>query len=76
MRLGHVFLDGGEAPLVKAAGVACDAAVLAEDLDDGRGDAHVHFLLDQLVGHAVAVALDLDVVVDVDGQSFSIRRTR
>ena len=31
-----------------------------------RGEAHVHFLTYQRVGDAVEVAVDLDVVVDVD----------
>ena len=40
---------------------------LREDLDRGGAQAHLHPLADQLVGDAVAVAVDLDVVVDVDG---------
>jgi len=38
-----------------------------EDLDAGRGDEDVHGLVDQLVGHRVAVPVDDDVIIDVDG---------
>ena len=43
-----------------------DALVLEEHLDGGAGEAHLDDLTGQLVGNGVVVALDLDVVVDVD----------
>jgi len=48
-----------------AAAMRGDAAVLEEDLDDGGGEPHDP-LVQELVGDAVVVVLDCDVIVDVD----------
>jgi hypothetical protein len=43
-----------------------DAPALEEELDDGRGEADLDALVQELVGDAVVVVVDGDVVVDVD----------
>ena len=43
-----------------------DAHALVVDLDGARVEAQLDALADQVVGHRVVVAVELDVVVDVD----------
>jgi hypothetical protein len=52
--------------LVVTAQVRGDALVLEEHLDNAAGEAHLDDCSGQLVGHGVVVALDLDVIVNVD----------
>ena len=61
----HVLGHGGRSA-VAASRVGGHAPALEEDLDGGGGVADLDLLADQLVGHAVEVAVDLDVVIDVD----------
>ena len=49
------------------------APALEEDFDGRVGAADLDPLADQLVGHAVEVAVDLDVVVDVDAADLPAR---
>ena len=56
--------------MVEAPGVRYQAAALVVDLDDGSGVARFDLLVDELVGDAVGMAIDLDVVVDVDPAGF------
>ena len=58
---------------VVAPRVGRHAAALEEDLDGRGGVADLDLLADQLVGHAVGVALDRDVVVDVDAARLPAR---
>ena len=68
----HVLGHGGRSA-VAAAGVGRHASVLEEDLDGRGGVADLDLLSDQLVGHAVEVAVELDVVVDVDAAELPAR---
>ena len=68
--LGAVRGVGGEAALERTAGVGRHAAAVMQDLDGGRGQADVDLFVDEAVGDAVGVALDADVVVDVDAGVF------
>ena len=43
-----------------------DALAAMEALDGVGGDAHVHLFFDERMGHGVVMAVDLDVIVDVD----------
>ena len=61
----HVVGDGGRPPVV-ASPVGPHPAPLEEDLDGRRGVADFDLLAEELEWHAVGVALDQDVVVDVD----------
>ena len=66
MFFGPVLGQGGVTAGRKTSGVSSDAAALEEDLNGGGGEAGFDLLVDTAVGNAVVVAVDLDVVVDVD----------
>ena len=70
---GHVLGHGGRLSVV-APPVGRHALAAMEDLDRVRRVADLDLLADQLVRHAVDVALDLDVVVDVDGAQLPLRQ--
>jgi hypothetical protein len=61
-----VLAESGVLALPVLAEVACDALVAVEDLDRARRGAKVDLLVHELVGHAVKVVLEFDVVVEVD----------
>ena len=61
---GHVLGHGGRLSVVAPA-VRRHALAAMEDLDRVRRVADLDLLADELVRHAVDVAVDLDVVVDV-----------
>ena len=64
--LGHVGGGGGVPARRVIAPMGGDALAAMEELDGRRADARVHDLVDQGVGDGVVVAVNLDVVVDVD----------
>ena len=66
MGLGHVGRDRGVAAPYPGADVAGDALALVEDLDGFAGEPGIELAFDQLIGHRVVVAVELDVVVDMD----------
>jgi len=68
MLLGPVLGQGGVTARCRTAGVSRDAATFEEDLDGGGREADFDLLVDAAVGNAVVVAVDLDVVVDVDAR--------
>ena len=59
-----------------------EAPALEKQLDDGGGEPHLDALVQQLVGDAVVVVLDDDVVVDVNagvaprGKAFGVSSPR
>ena len=63
---GHVFGRGGKAAPARIPGVAGNALPTVENFQRGAGHPHFQRLAHQRVWDAVAVALKLDVVVDVD----------
>ena len=73
MALGHVLPDGGVAPGDEAAQMGSNALAGMEDLDRGGGEPGVQLLAGQLVGHAVIVAINLDVIVDRRPDRFPLR---
>ena len=48
------------------------AHAAVKDLHRGGGGPHLHLLLGELIGHAVPVVVELDVVVDVDAGRFPV----
>jgi hypothetical protein len=66
MCLGPVGGLGCERAFTSAPDVRGDPAVTEQDLDHALGQADIDLLAHVDMGHAVVVALDLDVVVDVD----------
>ena len=62
----HVGVGRAVATHLGTARMAGHAATSDEDLDRARGDADIGPLADELIGNAVVVALDLEVVVDAD----------
>jgi hypothetical protein len=49
------------------------AATFEEDFDGGRGEAGLEGFVDQLIGNAVKVVVDRDVIVDVGPADFPFR---
>ena len=62
----HVLDDRGIAAHAVVTGVAGDAAATMQQFDHARRDARIELEADQRVRHAVAVLVDLDVIVDVN----------
>jgi hypothetical protein len=60
-----MLLDRGGVVGRRVAGVRSDAQPFVKDLHRRGGRADLDLLLRELVWHAVPVAIDLDVVVDV-----------
>ena len=69
----HVLAMGGRLPVV-APPVRRQSLAAIEDLDRVRGVADLDLLADQLERHAIDVALDLDVVVDVGAAQLPVRQ--
>ena len=68
MRGGPMRIDGGVRPRLRAARVTGYTLAPMKDLHGQGRVAHVQLLMHQGVGSAVIVALDLDVVIDVDAR--------
>ena len=66
MRFGHVLGDGGGFPGAIAPEMGGDSSALEEDLDGGLGEPHLHLLMNELIGNAVVMAIQLDMVIDID----------
>jgi hypothetical protein len=64
--LGHVGGIGGVAAAAVGAAMGADALAAMEDLDRAHAGAHVDGLVHEGVGDGVVVAVELDVVIDVD----------
>ncbi len=60
-----MLFEGGKASSLEASNMGGHPAVFKEDLHGLGGEAHLDLLAHELVRHAVAVAVDLDMVVDV-----------
>mgnify|MGYP000979694178 CR=1 FL=1 len=67
---GHVLGVGSVAAFVRRAQMAGHALVGVEALDGLRGQAYFELVFHQLVRHGVKMAVDFDVVVDVDSHLF------
>ncbi|MNN33012.1 hypothetical protein D3C81_1467490 [compost metagenome] len=72
MALGHVLGLSGVAAFVRRATMAGHALVGMEALHRLRGQPHFELMLHQLVRHRVVMAVDFDVVVDVDSHLFPL----
>ena len=68
VRLGAVFVNRRLAVGLLAARVRSDAAALVEDLERADSQANFHPFTDELIRDRVVMALDFDVVVDVDAR--------
>lgn len=66
MGLGHVLMKDGKAPLPIASLVAGHPLVFEEDLNGGCRHLHIDLFPGKLIGNTVKVAVDLDMVVDID----------
>jgi len=66
MGLGHVLGQGGMSPFEVAPLMEGDSLALEEGLDRGVGETDIDPFVDQPVGDAVVVVIDLDVVIDTD----------
>ena len=59
--------------MVVAPAVGSDPPPLVVDLDHRRAVARLHLLVYQLIGDAVGVPLDIDVIIDVDATTLPLR---
>jgi hypothetical protein len=59
--------DGGVTARAIVASMTGNATAAMQQLDGTRCNARIELQTDQRVRHAVAVFVDLDVIVDVDG---------
>ena len=66
MRLGHVLMKDAKAPLPIASLVAGHPLVFKEDLNGGCRYPYIDLFPGELIRNTVKVAVDLDMVVDVD----------
>ena len=69
VRLRHVLGDRGVPARHEAARMQPDARAALKDLDRGRREADVEQRVNQRMRHRVVMAIDLDVVVDVDARA-------
>ena len=53
--------------------MACHPPIFEEDLQGTGGNADINLFFDKLIRHAVIVAIDLDMVVDIDSGFFPFR---
>src|SRR6476646_644667 len=65
MALRHVFRNGGMAVSCRAADVRGDALAAMKYFDGGCGVTGFELLPGELIGNAVAVPVDLDVIIDI-----------
>ena len=64
--LGHVLANRGVPPRLRGTGVARHTAALVEALDHPGRDPGLKLDADQLIGNAVVMAADLDVIIERD----------
>ena len=62
----HMLGERGVMALQAASGMAGDALAFGQHFDRAARNAQLDHLMDQLVRHAVVIALEFDVVVDID----------
>lgn len=72
MRLGHVFGQGGMGSAPIAAGMTSHPAATGEDFHGGGGNAGLHLLPHQGMGHAVVMTVDFNVIIDVDAAALEV----
>src|SRR5271170_3425698 len=72
MRLGPMFGNGGGVIRHMTARMAGHAHTAMEDLYRRGGGANLHFLLRELIRHAVPVMIESHVVIDVDAVGLPI----
>lgn len=70
MTVRHVSRDRGVPSAAEVAEMDRDPLTVVEDLDGARGGSELEALLSEREGHAVAVALEFDVVVDIGADPF------
>src|SRR5271169_2084192 len=68
--LGHVFPVHGVLVGSRASPVRSDAFAEMEDFNRRAGEARLHLLTGELVGNAVVMTVDFDVVIDVGADGF------
>ena len=66
MGFGHMFFEGGKSTGAIISGVAGHPAVFEQDFDGIFGEPHIQLFFGQLIGNAIEVVVDFDMVVDVD----------
>ena len=63
---GHMRGQRGMTALVGAAAMGGDAGAFAEDFDGRGGEAHVHRLTDEAMGHTIEMALRFEMIIEMD----------
>lgn len=70
MAAGHMLCSGGMPVPVELPRMGSHSPVFEEDLHGAGGEAHINLLFYKLIGNAVVVSLDIDVVIDIDSGLF------
>ena len=68
--LGHMFPIHGVLVARRASLVRGNAFAEMEDFNRGAGESRLHLLTGELVGNAVVMTVDFDVVIDVGADGF------
>ena len=69
---GHVSGHRGMAAFQVRAPVTGHAFALVQQFDHVEGEPHIELLFDQRIGHGGVMALDLDMVIDIDAGAFPL----
>ncbi len=66
MRFRPVFGQGGIASPTVASAMSGNPMPFEKDLSRGPRETNIHLFMDELIGNAVVVVIDLDVIIDID----------
>jgi hypothetical protein len=66
MGLGHVLSKCGKAPLSITSFMACHPSVFEKGFNRGGGNPYIKLLSNQLMGHAVIVPVNFNVIINID----------
>src|SRR5271157_1208386 len=72
MGFGHVLRHGRVSSPVMTSPMAGNSAPLEEDLDQSIGEPDIQNLMDQLIGSAVIMVVDFEMVIDIQGSFLPI----
>ena len=72
MGLGHMLRQRGEPSFLVRVDMGSHPAASEEGFHGVLGEPDIELLFDQCIGHRVVMAIDLDVIVDVDPGLFPV----
>jgi hypothetical protein len=72
MGFRHVLQQCGKAAFLITSGMAGHPSILEQDLHCSGSQAHIYLLFYQLIGYAIVMVIELDMVVDIDPGLFPL----